>query len=192
MQRTEKPESIVSRVHLNVSIPRGTIVDIETTGLDPNRDEIITLGYVAGSQLIVLQRTAKRKDKFYEAVRTEIGNLPRPLYAYNAEFEELFIRQQLGLKREVVKDLFRPWRDRADAIGMKWPKLDDLVSEPEIYFQDKRITGRDVPVIWRRFLAKGDTRLLEPIVKHNQSDLLRSLYLLVQYGFLYKTGEAKQ
>jgi hypothetical protein len=35
------------------------------------------------------------------------------------------------------------------ARGLKWPKLDELVSEPEEYFGEARVSGRDVPAIWR-------------------------------------------
>ena len=76
-----------------------------------------------------------------------------------------------------------PWKRRADAEGLKWPKLEELLPDPETYFGDEITSGKQVPIIWREYLATGDEELLERIVRHNEIDLLRELMLLVRYGF---------
>jgi uncharacterized protein YprB with RNaseH-like and TPR domain len=48
------------------------------------------------------------------------------------------------------------------------------------------ISGRDVPLLWQRFLSTEDDNYLQQIIKHNESDLLRELYLLVYYRDSYK------
>jgi hypothetical protein len=52
------------------------------------------------------------------------------------------------------------------------------------------IRGRDVPLLWQSFLHSffhtRDDNYLQQIIKHNESDLLRELYLLVYYRDRYK------
>jgi len=118
-----------------------------------------------------------------------VSKLKTPFYAYNGSFEKNFIKTQLDITKDVV-DVFAPWRQKAESQGQKWPKLDDLVSEPETYLGIPRITGRDCPIIWKNFLKTKDRELLTPIMEHNKSDILRTLFLLIQYPELYeKTGQ---
>ena len=114
-----------------------------------------------------------------------VGGLPRPLYAYNSEFEEGFLKAQLGM-RVKMKDLMKPWREMANHRAIKWPKLDELVSEPEMYFDTTRVSARDIPSLWDAYLSNRDEKLIELPLKHNRADLLRELYLLVQYPHLYE------
>jgi uncharacterized protein YprB with RNaseH-like and TPR domain len=64
--------------------------------------------------------------------------------------------------------------------------LDELFSHAEHYFKEPVISGRDVTLLWQRFLYTEDDNYLQQIVKHNESDLLRELYLLVYYRDSYK------
>jgi len=114
-----------------------------------------------------------------------VGGLPRPLYAYNSEFEEGFLKAQLGM-RVKMKDLMKPWREMANHRAIKWPKLDELVSEPEMYFDTTRVSAGDIPSLWDAYLSNRDEKLIELPLKHNRADLLRELYLLVQYPHLYE------
>ena len=174
----------VVRHHLLVSVPKGALIDIETTGKNEHEDEILTLGYVDRNEIIVVQRTSKSRSSFYREIEHVIRRLDKPFYAYNIEFEEKFLRAQLGLRIRGV-DLFRPWQELAGETCKKWPKLDELVTEPEEYFELERTTGSDIPVLWRRYCRTRETGLLNRIIRHNQSDLLRELYLLIHYPFLY-------
>ena len=177
--------SVSARMDLLVGISKGTLTDIETTGLNEKRDEIITLGFISGNRLSVIQRNVKSKEPFYREIRSVLSKLPRPFYAYNASFEEGFFKTQLGLRVKMV-DIMKPWREMANHKTRKWPKLDELVSEPEMYFDVTRISARDIPSLWDAFLSNKDDRLLEIPLRHNRADLLRELYLLVQYSHLYE------
>ena len=44
---------------LPVGVAKGTLIDLETTGLDSCLYEIITLGVVVGNKLKILQRKSK-------------------------------------------------------------------------------------------------------------------------------------
>lgn len=168
-----------------VSIPKGTLIDIETTGINSYTDEILTFGFVAKNNLIILQRRTKHKERFYEEVTKVLRTLSEPFYAYNLQFEQKFLENQLRVTCTGT-DLFKPWQDRAEKkYRIKWPKLDDLISEPEFYYDEKRIRGEDVPILWQKFLKRKREKLLSLIMRHNQSDLLRELYLLIQYSHYY-------
>jgi len=48
------------------------------------------------------------------------------------------------------------------------------------------VHGKDVPWLWGRFLETGDRDYLQQIIRHNESDLLRELFLLVYYRDSYR------
>ena len=71
---------------LMVSIPRGTLIDIETTGLDKAHDEIVVFGYIQGSCIEVICRTSREEEPFIAQIARLVLELPRPFYAYNLSF----------------------------------------------------------------------------------------------------------
>ena len=169
---------------LMVSIPQGTLVDIETTGLNSKYDEIVVFGYVQGSRLEIICRTSEKEKPFVAQIAKLVPRLPRPFYAYNLSFEKEFLKAK-GMHIEGI-DLFRPWKEKAEMLHLKWPKLDELFSHAENYFSEPVISGKDVPLLWEAFLRTGDGDYLQQIVRHNESDLLRELYLLVYYRDSYR------
>ncbi len=176
---------IKTTISLALCINKGSLIDFETTGI-PNRDrehEVITFGYFRLNELIIVQRKTKEKEPFYREIRETIRTLPKPLYSYNTRFEKDVIR--IELKMEVADDDFvdimQPWRKKAEESGLKWPKLDDLMSEPEDYFNDDKICGKDVPGLWKAYLSGGTENLLKMIMEHCLSDILRETILLVRY-----------
>jgi len=169
---------------LMLGIPQGTLIDIETTGLDMGQDEIVLFGYIQGSHLEIICRSSQEEAPFIAQLAELVPTLPRPFYAYNLSFEKGFL-QAKGIDIEGI-DLFQPWKEKAEALYLKWPKLDELFSHAEHYFNEPVISGRDVPLLWQRFLSTEDDNYLQQIIKHNESDLLRELYLLVYYRDSYK------
>ncbi len=169
---------------LMVSIPRGTLIDIETTGLDKGCDEIVVFGYIQGSCIEILCRTSRDEEPFVAQIAKLVLQLPRPFYAYNLSFEREFLRAK-GMAIEGI-DLFQPWREKADRLGLKWPKLDELFCHAEQYFNERVVSGKDVPSLWDRFLETGERDYLQQIIRHNESDLLRELFLLVYYRDSYR------
>ena len=49
---------------LMLGIPQGTLIDIETTGLDMDHDEIVLFGYIEGSHLEIICRSSKEEAPF--------------------------------------------------------------------------------------------------------------------------------
>jgi uncharacterized protein YprB with RNaseH-like and TPR domain len=147
----------------------------------------VTLGFIENNTLQIIQRTSEGKAEYYKELKEVVTDLKAPFYAYNGSFEKRFLHAQLGIEKEVV-DVFAPWRLMAESQGQKWPKLDDLVSESEMYLGIPRITGRECPILWKNFLQTKDRDLLTPIMEHNKSDILRTLFLLIQYPELYENN----
>jgi uncharacterized protein YprB with RNaseH-like and TPR domain len=169
---------------LMLGIPQGTLIDLETTGLDADCDEIVLFGYIQGSRLEIICRNSEEEAPFTVQLAELVSALPRPFYAYNLSFEKGFL-QAKGILIEGI-DLFQPWKEKAEALYLKWPKLDELLSHAEHYFNEPVISGRDVPALWQKFLLTRDDNYLQQIIRHNESDLLRELYLLVYYRDSYK------
>jgi len=169
---------------LMLGIPQGTLIDLETTGLDADHDEIVLFGYIQGSRLEIICRSSTDETLFMAELAELVPTLAKPFYAYNLSFEKGFL-QARGIGIEGV-DLFQPWKEKAEALYLKWPKLDELFSHAEQYFNEPVISGRDAPLLWQRFLNTKDDNYLQQIIKHNESDLLRELYLLVYYRDSYR------
>jgi uncharacterized protein YprB with RNaseH-like and TPR domain len=171
---------------LPLTIGKGSVIDFETTGV-PGRDanhEIITLGYLCRDKLTVIQRNSPDKTPYYTRLSETFNSIPRPFYAYNSSFERDVIRLELGIEilDQDFVDLMAPWKQKAMENGLKWPRLDELISEPEDYFQRDKVTGREVPLLWKQFLEdQRSERPLEMIVKHCASDVLREATLLLRY-----------
>jgi len=162
--------------------PEGIILDLETTGFSPNRDEIITFGYIQRGWMTILQRADEEVEEFYDAIVEELDRIPKPIYAFMAEFERRFL-DVLGFKGTVV-DILDPWKAKARELGMKTPKLDELVPGPEEWMGEEYTSGEDMPRLWRRYLQQGDIRDLKLIIRHNQIDLLQEFAALAMTALI--------
>lgn len=163
-------------------------MDLETTGIpgSSTTHEIVTIGYLNSTGITVVQRTSKSKEEFYQSALEIVDNLPRPFYAYNSGFDRRILEVELGVRftDEEFLDLMAPWKFKCSADGRKWPSLDELISEPEAYYGEARISGSQVPAIWNSYTNGNSPRdVLKLIADHCHSDLLRELYLLLRYPF---------
>jgi uncharacterized protein YprB with RNaseH-like and TPR domain len=164
---------------LLVALCEGSIVDIETSGVEPATSELVTFGSLVGNQVKVLQRVDASEEEFCELVRNELACLPRPFYAYNASFEATFLAAKLGEDFEWV-DIMGPWREKAEREGWKWPSLDELAPVAREYYGERQTKWSQVISVWRAYSEGRDKRLLSLIVRHNMEDLIQALYLLGQ------------
>lgn len=165
---------------LTVGIQKGTLIDIETTGLDPALHEIVAFGYIQGSELRIICRKSEDETHIKNKIKKICDELPEPYYAYNLPFEQSFILKKIG-KTIKGKDLFKLWKEKAEKKYIKWPKLDELISLPEMYFGEPVTTGERVPMLWKAYLKTKDEAHLKLIIRHNETDLLREMCLLLLY-----------
>jgi len=168
----------------------GTIFDVETTGLSPTVGELITVGYISGSELHVFQRTPDETEKEFREELGDLSSLPRPFLAYNKRFEEMW----LGFK--IDEDVMENWRRLAEERrknGFKVSyKLEELVPTLTGMRFGVSLTSRDVKTTWEMALdafkkvntgEEEEVNLvflflsLRLIIVHNIDDLLRTLHL---------------
>src|SRR6202167_4915410 len=95
---------------------QGTIVDIETTGLSPGSDRIITLGVVCGNQYTVVQSL---DASGLDDVPKMLSAMPRPFYAFNKEFEEGFLGTRIEKELQIRR--FEPKKDAIRIAGVYDP-----------------------------------------------------------------------
>lgn len=165
------------RKELPVGIYNGSIIDIETTGLDPSSDDIITFGFIENNQVHVLQRAEASATEYYSIMNDVLIRLPNPIYAYNAEFEQSFLKAKVGFEENIL-DVFEPFKIRSDKEGHKYPSLDELAPLPREYFGDKQTRGKHILSFWQMYCTKKDRRSLASIVRHNREDLVQTLAVL--------------
>ena len=176
---------LTATIDMALGVNVGSLADFETTGVPRkhHEHEVVTLGDLVKDKLRIVQRKGGEKDSFYGEFRKIVYDLPRPIYAYNTDFEKSVITNELGnaAKNNEFIDLMKPWREKASRSGIKWPRLEELNSEPEYYFRERKITGRDVPILWKECLETGPDKVLGRIMRHCLSDMLREIVLLVRY-----------
>jgi len=137
---------------------KGTIVDLETTGLSPSSCHVITVGVLHGTGYEVFQASAA--DEVPLNLGSYILSLPRPHYAFNKAFEESFLGFEIGNELQT-----KPYERKTEVIYVR-------------SFQDPLgRRGELVPLEWQAYLRDGDKDHLRRIIGHNVFDLLEELCL---------------
>ena len=162
---------------LRVGLDEGAILDIETSGLDPVRDDLIAFGFLGGNVIGVIQRGALSAEDFHQHVIRWLSCVSPPLYAYSAPFVCAFLKEKLGVSLE-ISDIMYPWFEEAERRQVKAPKLDELAPLPMQYFGYQSVTGPDIPRLWYAYQGRRDKRCLSLIAKHIMDDLRQALYVL--------------
>jgi len=174
------------RKELRVALVKGAIINLETTGLDAEGDDIIAFGFLERNIMTVVQRIEANRAEFYDIITEKLSDLAQPIYAYDARFHEAFLLAKLHVPVELV-DISQPWQQRARTEGRRYPSLDELASVPRQYFGEIVVPDRQVRLLWASYLKTGDKRKFTPIVRHCMEDLRQALYLLT---FIESTVEA--
>lgn len=150
---------------------KGTLIDIETTGLNPDTDELVTFGAITGSRLYIIQRTGEEAKDFLNRIRKEVENCQSPFYAYYCPFESKWLDIPLSRWQEI-----QPY---------EYAKKEDMISISQEVRKDSLHTGKRVPEFWNRYLRLRDdhpqeaANILQKIMEHNKTCLLKELSLLV-------------
>ena len=165
------------RKELPVALVEGAIINLETTGLDSDTEDIIAFGFLERNIMIVVQRIEANRAEFYDIIKEKLSDLARPIYACDARFHEAFLLAKLHMPIELI-DILEPWRDRARAKGMRYPSLDDLISVPRQYFAEIVVPDRQVRFLWASYIKTQDKRKFLPIVRHCMEDLRQALYVM--------------
>jgi len=138
---------------------KGTIVDVETTGLCPKLDRLITVGILRNGEYEVYQATDS--SSLLESLRPIFQTLPRPIYAFNKSFEEGFLG--IRIDRELQLRLFESKNEAIRISGV----------------EDPLGHGSKVPLEWASYLCDKGRDHLDRIVAHNRADLQFELCLAI-------------
>jgi uncharacterized protein YprB with RNaseH-like and TPR domain len=167
---------------------KGVVIDLETTHYDTARGEIICCGLAFENNAIVVIRTRElTKEVFYKKLEKVIKKLKNfgDFYAYNAPFEESWLKKHLNLPLK-VNEIMKPAKGITyklrDLKGKhKTPKLRELL-HPRFFhyfgFSDWDIDSGEVAGLWEEHLKSGNIEPLNLIAQHNLLDILSELELL--------------
>jgi len=174
------------RRELRAALVEGAIINLETTGLDFDTDDIIAFGFLERNIMTVILRIEAEPAEFYHTVSEKLSGLAHPIYAWDTHFHESFLLTKLHTPVDLV-DIFEPWREKARAKGLSYPTLDKLVSVPREYLGEEMVSEQRVRSLWKNYVRYRDKRSIIPIVRHCMEDLRQALYLLT---FIESTAEA--
>jgi len=153
-KKVDRPENETASFTVN-----GSLVDIETTGLPSDScAEVVTIGFITGNSLRIVQRT--RTDTSNQLL-DRLPNLPRPLHAFNKEFEEYFLDRTI--ETEIQSRRFERRREAIQVAGLSDPFSGD---------------GSKVVDAWNTYQKTREISHLKSIMEHNLSCLLTELCLL--------------
>jgi len=165
------------RRELRAALVQGAIINLETTGLDAERDEVIAFGFLEGNTITVILRIEAEPAEFYRTVSEKLSGLAHPIYAWDTHFHEGFLLSKLHTPVALV-DIFEPWRERARAKGLSYPTLDKLVSVPREYLGEEVVSEQKIRSLWKNYVKYQDKRSLLPVNRHCMEDLRQALYIL--------------
>ena len=174
------------RWELRAALVEGAIINLETTGLDSDTDDIIAFGFLERNIMTVILRIEAEPAEFYHTVSEKLSGLAHPIYAWDTHFHESFLLAKLHTPVDLV-DIFESWREKARAKGLSYPTLDKLVSVPREYLGEEVVSEQGVRSLWKNYVKYRDKRSIIPIVRHCMEDLRQALYILT---FIEATEEA--
>ena len=145
-------------------LTKGCIIDVETTGLDPQQDHVIAMGILEKDRAVIHQLTTSAYQEFLTYCIQKAERTPLPRYGYNTRFESSFLN---------IKD---GWHDLTRSTFTRGRlHLTDCTFS---VFKEPNIVGADVPPTWQEWLTTHKPQTLFKIVGHNLSDLLRTRQLI--------------
>lgn len=160
------------------------IIDIETTGLDPENDLIICLGvadlWALKATIYFLDDPSKWRE-FQGFCRKRVRELLSrgKVWAYNCKFEAKFLQVPIrvngyGLKELLCGEIWLKLKDAAWHVALRYELKANRCIE------DDDIDGKDVPLLYLRdWCIYKDERAKYLIIDHNYRDLVRAY--LVRY-----------
>lgn len=178
----------------HLALKKGTVLDLETTGLPHQKKaKIITAGFLSNRLLEIYQVYLPYKlAEFQNVVKNVLLKRPFPLIGYSCEFERDFTKYG---KPKKVKRMgsyydgygYSYWEEDIWKNILQWgigygryngepyeyrKKLVSCVASP----RDDKL-GEEVPHLWFDYLNNGNFDSLFEIFYHNVLDVLRETYV---------------
>jgi len=140
------------------------IVDIETTGLDPKLDEIVSYGIVKDRNKVkVVARVIAEEKELLELLKKDLNGI-KTVYAFYVPFERDWLTTKLGDLNVRFEDLKRMDGRLIHVVNTNWG--DD-------------VDGSQVPKLWQGWKERLSFGCLSSIIHHNLADLMRETFLFL-------------
>ncbi|MFA4641525.1 hypothetical protein [Pyrococcus kukulkanii] len=152
-----------------LSLPRGHIVlDLETTGLEPEVDEIVSYGIVAGSRAWVVIRLNAPEEDLIEELKRDLEEFKgSTIWAFYSEFEWKWLVEKVGGEFLQENGL------RVDDLKQMRGRLTEIVP----YDFGDPFDGSRIPGLWRNWQDRASLGSIAGIIHHNMADILREAFL---------------
>jgi uncharacterized protein len=181
-------------------------LDLETTGLAGGTGTIpflVGLGYYRGDRFVVAQyflaEPGEEERMLEDLARLfEEGGF-RSVVTYNGKaFDLPLLETRFILKRQKLRLTDLPHLDFLFSARHLWKhkhescRLFHLAREVVAADRSEDIPGAEIPFRYFDYLRTGDFGQIEPILYHNQEDILSLLGLVIQGARLFKSGQAEE
>ncbi|MFA4647860.1 hypothetical protein P8X24_11560 [Pyrococcus kukulkanii] len=167
---------------LGYVLPEGNIIlDLETTGLEPETDELVSYGIVAGSKAWVVIRLNGTEEELIENLKKDLEEFKgSTIWAFYSSFEEKWLGYKIG--GEFLKEHELRLLDLKQMRG----RLVDIMPFP---FGDP-FDGSSVPSLWESWKVRASIGSIAGIIHHNMADILREAFLwaLIENGAFRSNG----
>jgi uncharacterized protein YprB with RNaseH-like and TPR domain len=156
---------VIERKIRGIQLPQGVaILDIETTGLEPDVCELVSYGIIKENRAKVVIRITGEEEELLEHLRNDLEGV-NTLYAFYVQFEETWLRFKLGDSLNFqFKDLKRTSGRLKDIVPFDW---------------NDYVDGKQIPSLWQNWKERLSFGSLSTIIHHNMADLMRELILFV-------------
>lgn len=146
--------------------------DIETTGLDPKKNEVTTVSFYRDGEDRTL---VKGKDLTAENLKNEIFESGMLVSFNGKKFDQPFLEKNFDLTIQKPHiDLMYPCRRLGLTGGLK--KIEQQLG---VNRELEDIDGREAIRLWKRYSRKNDEEALEKLVRYNRFDA-RNLETLLE------------
>ena len=155
----------VEREVRGLTLPEGEIVlDLETTGLEPEDSELVSYGIVQGSRAWVVIRLSGSEEELIQELRRDLEAMGEiTIWAFYSPFEERWLYKKLeDLDGYEIRDL-KVMRGR----------LKDIIP---FSFNDP-FDGSRIPRLWENWRERASLGSIAGIIHHNMADILREAFL---------------
>lgn len=140
-----------------------TFFDIETTGLDANRNKVTTASFHRGGEDVTL---VQGEDLTRERLQEEFFESSMLVSFNGKRFDQPFLEQNFDLEMETPHlDLMYICRRLGLSGGLK-----EVEKKLKIQRELEDIDGREAIRLWKRYERKGDNEALRKLVKYNRYD----------------------
>ena len=185
-----------------LSLDSALFLDLETTGLAGGTGTLpflVGMGYYRDGRFNVAQYFLSEMGDEGRMVR-ELGQFFREMdfksvVTYNGKaFDMPLLETRFALQRERFPLAGLPHLDFLFSARHLWKhryescRLSHLAREIVRADRDEDIPGAEIPIRYFQYIRSGDFSLIEPILYHNQEDILSLLGVVIEGALLFDRG----